>query len=219
MWQQNSRIVLIGVVVLALMLTIIFGVLASRQSPPPSPTAVDIAQVQTQAVRAFASGLTGTAAAIPTGTPTGTLEPPTETPVAQIVGTESTSSVSPTPSCYKLKYVKDVTIPDYTVMTPAQVFTKTWQVQNTGTCAWQPGFQVVLVGGVAMGGSPFKLAASVNPGSLMDISIKMAAPTNQTGLVQGTWRMVDANGNQFGNVMTVNIVIPGGTGAPGTPTP
>lgn len=217
MWQRNSRLVLSGVIVLALALTIVFGVLASRQTPPPSPT-VDIVRVQTQAVGVFVRGLTSTAAAIPTSTATEMPEPPTETAV-ETVGTASTSSVSPTPSCYKLKYIKDLTIPDYTVMTPAQVFTKSWQVQNTGTCPWQPGFQVVLVGGVAMGGSPFKLASTVNPGSLSEIDIKMAAPTNQTGLVQGTWRMLDANGNQFGNVMTVNIVIPGGTGVPGTPTP
>ena len=220
MWQKNSRVVLIGVVVLALMLTIIFGVLTSRQTPPPSPT-VDIAHVQTQAVGVFASGLTSTAAAIPTSTATATDTPaaPTDTSAPGTVGTESTSSVSPTPSCLKLKYIKDLTIPDYTVMTPAQVFTKSWQVQNNGTCPWQPGFQVVLVGGVAMGGSPFKLTAAVNPGGLLQVDIKMAAPTNQVGLIQGTWRMVDSSGNQFGNVMYVQIVIPGGTGAPVTPTP
>jgi hypothetical protein len=214
MLQKNSRLVLIGVVLLALMLTIVFGILASRPAPPPSPT-VDVGQVQTQAVRVFANGLTVTAAAVPTGTTaaTDTPEPPTGTAV-EAAGTASTSSVSPTPSCYRLKFVKDLTIPDYTVMTAAQVFTKSWQVQNTGTCPWQPGFQVVLVGGVAMGGSPFKLAATANPGSLLEVSIKMAAPTNQTGLVQGTWRMVDASGNQFGNVMTVNIVIPGGAETP-----
>lgn len=213
MWQNNTRLVLIGVLVLALMLTVIFGILASRQTPPPSPT-VDIGRVQTQAVSAFASGLTSTAMAVPTSTATDT-PAPTETAIAvEPTATGPTSAVSATPSCYKLKFLQDLTIPDYTVMQPATVFTKSWQVQNTGTCAWQPGFQVILIGGVAMGGSPYKLSTAVNPGGKVAISIKMAAPTNQSGLIQGTWRMVDLNGSQFGNVMTVNIVIPGGTATP-----
>ena len=49
-------------------------------------------------------------------------------------------------------------------MTPAEVFTKTWLVENSGTCPWKPGFQVVLIGGLAMGGSPFRVAQTVGPG-------------------------------------------------------
>ena len=218
MWQNNTRFALIGVIVLAILLTIVFGVLASRQTPPPSPTAVNVGHIQTQAVQAFANGLTSTALAVPTGTATDTPQP-TET-AAEATPTGPTSSVSATPSCYRLKYLQDLTIPDNTLMTPAQVFTKTWQVQNSGTCAWRPGFQMVLVGGSAMGGSPFTLDTTVNPGAKIEISIKMAAPTNQTGVIQGTWRMTDGQGNQFGDALTVVIVIPVGTAGPeATATP
>jgi hypothetical protein len=44
----------------------------------------------------------------------------------------------------------------------------------------------------------------------------MAAPTNQTGIVQGTWRMSDDNGGLFGDALTVVIVVGSGTGAPPT---
>lgn len=101
-------------------------------------------------------------------------------------------------------------------MTPAQVFTKTWLVENSGTCAWQSGFRVVLVGGVAMGGSPFTLIQGVNPGGRIQVSIKMAAPTNQIGIVQGTWRMSDENGTLFGDAMWVTIVVGNATGTPPT---
>jgi hypothetical protein len=108
-------------------------------------------------------------------------------------------------------------------MTPAQVFTKTWQVQNSGLCTWRTGFKLILIGGDAMGGSPYALPAPANPGAKVELSVKMAAPTNQTGIVQGTWRMSDENGNQFGDALTVVIVIGNGTGAPPTkaasPTP
>jgi hypothetical protein len=217
MWQNNTRLVLIAILVLAVILTVVFGVLASRQAPPPSPT-VDIGGVQTEAVQAFAEGLTSTALALPSATITSTPQP-TET-VVQAAATGPTSAVSATPSCYKLKFLQDLTIPDNTLMTPAEVFTKSWQVQNSGTCAWKPGFQMVLIGGLAMGGSPFTLDTTINPGAKYEISIKMAAPTNQTGVIQGTWRMTDGQANQFGDALTVIIVIPVGTAAPGaTATP
>ncbi len=215
MWNDRRRIVLIGVVLLAVVLTVIFGVLSARQQPPSAPTP-NIAQVQTKAVQSFVNGLTSTAGAMPTSTATDTPEP-TATPPAMT--SESTSSVSPTPSCYRLKFLQDLTIPDNTVMTPAEVFTKTWQVENSGTCAWRPGFQMVLIGGTAMGGSPYIVTQQVNPGAKVAISIKMVAPTNQTGLIQGTWRMTDDQGNQFGDALTVVIVIGNTPAPPPTATP
>ncbi len=213
---------LAAVLLVALILTVVFGAralqAASTRALSTTPTA-NIPLIQTQAVGTFAARLTSTAAAVTlTSTPTETPPPPTESTAA----TEGTSSVSPTPSCYRLKFAKDVTIPDNTLMTPAQVFTKTWQVENNGTCPWRPGFKVVLVGGTAMGGSPVVLQSTVNPGAQIQISIKMVAPTNQTGIIVGNWRMEDEAGTQFGDAIYVQIVIGGPTLAPTgavTPTP
>src|SRR5512138_3597023 len=191
-----------AVLLAALILTIAMSARALR--PQSATPTVDLAAVQTQAVATFAGGLTSTAAAVPSSTPTERPQPPTE---AAAVGTEGTASVSPTPSCYRLKYVRDVTIPDNTNMAPAEVFTKTWQVENSGTCAWEPGFQVVLIGGTAMGGSPFRVAQKLGPGGSIQVSIKMVAPPNQTGVVQGTWKMSDTNGLQFGDYLSVVIVV------------
>jgi hypothetical protein len=198
---------------LALILTVVFSA-RSRNEPPPAST-LDVGRVQTEAVATFAGGLTSTAETLPTDTLTETPEPPTAEGAATS-STASTSSVSSTPSCYRSKFIRDVTIPDYTVMTPAEVFTKAWQVQNSGTCPWRPGFKLVLVGGVAMGGSPFVIDATVNSGAQIEISVKMVAPTNQTGLIQGTWQLTDDTGTPFGNVFTVVIVVGNGTTAPPT---
>ncbi len=206
MWRDTTRAAVAVVALLALLLIVVLAVRSQGQTTVP-PT-VDAAAVQTKAVATFAMSLTGTVSSAPTETPTDTPEP---------VGTASTAatgSVSPTPSCYRLKFLHDISIPDYTVMTPAQVFTKTWEVENSGTCAWRPGFKMVLIGGLAMGGSPFVVASTVNPGVKVQISIKMAAPTNQTGLVQGTWRMTAAQGTAFGDALTAVIVLGGGTGVP-----
>ncbi len=214
MWHDNRiRIAaIVGVFLLALVLTAIISSRLSYRPPATPPATANIGQIQTQAVLAFANGLTSTAGAAPTSTATNTPEP--ATPVAQ--ASESTSAVSPTPSCYRLKFLQDVTIPDDTLMTPAEVFTKTWQVQNSGTCAWRSGFQMILIGGDAMGGSPYTVTTTLNPGAKIEISIKMVAPTNQTGIISGTWRMTDGNGHQFGDALTTVIVIGNGSPVPTT---
>ncbi len=217
MLHDRTRLALLIVLAIAIVLAVVFSVRGLRQAAV-TPT-VDLGSVKTEAVGTFAGGLTSTAVAAPTGTASATPMPPSETPTetasAATTGTASTA-VSATPSCYRLKYLQDVTIPDNSIMTPAQVFTKTWQVQNSGLCAWRPGFKLILVGGNAMGGSPYVLPGVVNPGSKVELAVKMVAPTNETGLIQGTWRMTDDGGNQFGDALTVVIVI--GNGSPIAPT-
>jgi len=167
-----------------------------------TPT-INVADLQTSAVSTFAAGLTQTAFSIPTNTPqpTNTLSP-TDTPVpTKIVGPPT-----PTALCYGLVYIKDVTIKDGTAMTPGETFTKTWQVQNTGTCAWDVGFKFALVGGDAMGGVTLTLTKVIGPGDQVELSIPMTAP-NKTGTVTGTWRMSTINGTYFGDTLTVVINI------------
>ena len=169
--------------------------------------------IRTEAVSTFASSLTETALANPTATIT--LTPTlTNTPIA-LAPTNLTTTSAVVTSCYKLVYVADVTIPDNTQMTPGQTFTKTWRVQNTGSCAWAPGFKFTLVGGDAMGGQTLSLPQAVAIGATTELSVAMTAPSN-TGTAQGTWRMSDDKGAYFGDPLTVVIVV-GGTGATSTP--
>jgi hypothetical protein len=210
MLQNKTRLAIVAVLLLILVMTFLLS-LRTSQPTTPAPT-VNVNRIQTEAVSAFISELTDTAQAIPTSTTSSTKTPlPATTP-------PGTEQGSPTPSCYRMLYVRDVTIPDNTPMTPAQVFTKTWLVENSGLCAWRPGFKLILVGGLAMGGSPFNLVQTANPGDRIEISIKMAAPTDQTGITQGTWRMSDENGTLFGDALTVVIDVGGAsTGTPSTP--
>ena len=91
-------------------------------------------------------------------------------------------------------------------MTPGQKFTKTWMVQNTGGCAWQPGFKWTLVGGNPMGGSTVTLTQAVNPGDQYQISVPLVAPAT-AGESNGTWKMADANGTFFGEAPWVKVVV------------
>jgi hypothetical protein len=196
----------------------------NQATPPPT---ISIADVQTMAVSTFAYGLTQTAEAMPTDTPTNTPAPTNTVLVFNTFaplngsGTPLAVSISPTASCYGLLFINDISIPDDTKMAPGQTFTKTWLVQNTGGCNWESGFKWTLISGNPMGGSTVTLSQTVAPGAQFQISVPMIAP-NSSGESVGTWRMSDANGNFFGQSVWVKIMVGGASTTPSvtsTPTP
>lgn len=189
-------------------------------TPEPTPT-LSVESIQTIAVSTFAAGLTQTAIALPTATPTSTpTETPTSTPTRSTPLAPGSGSV-PTASCYGLLGIRDVTIPDNTPMAPGETFTKTWLVRNSGSCNWDAGFKFAFIGGDAMGGTTLVLDEAVSPGTEIELSVVMTAPTDKTGEVRGNWRMSTANGTFFGDEQYVIIVLGGATatGTPPTTTP
>ncbi len=196
MLENKTRLAFLSVLILALILVFALSVRNSNQTTS-APT-VNEGEIQTKAVATFGSELTRTAEALPTSTLA-------STPVPSAAPINTESNVSPTPSCYRLKYLQDVTIPDYTVMKPGTSFTKTWQVENTGTCAWVPGFQFIHFGGDEMNGQPLTLTQTVQPGGRIELSILLSAPTDKGGIITSTWRMTDTNGNFFGDALSVII--------------
>jgi hypothetical protein len=190
----------------------------------PTPT-LSVEEIQAQAIGTFSAALTQTALAAPTDTPTPT---PTASPTIEAIPTSTGgipfggATTAPTSSCYSLRFVSDVTIPDNTQMTPGQTFTKTWKVLNAGSCAWEVGFRFALTGGEAMGSSTLTLSAPVAAGAQFDLSVPMVAPSTP-GTHRGNWRMSTAGGQFFGDEVFVIIVVTGtaptNTGAPATATP
>jgi hypothetical protein len=164
--------------------------------------------IQTAAVSTFVSNLTQTAVVRPTFTFAPSLIP-TATPTAININIIE-ASATPTSSCYRLRFIKDVTIPDFSIMKPGETFTKTWRVLNNGTCAWQPGFRFAFYGGDPMGGSNYILTQTLAPGKQMDLSLSMITP-NGVGIVISTWRMSDPTGWFFGDALTVKIDLGGET--------
>jgi hypothetical protein len=193
------------------------GATAAQETPTVTVNPDDI---RTQAVSTFSSGLTATAFAAPTITPTVT-PLATFTPLATSTGGIAFGSTQPvvaaTASCYGLSFVSDVTIPDNTPVNAGQTFTKTWKVKNAGTCAWDAGFKFAFTGGDAMGGNAYTVPATVAAGAVTDISVAMTAP-NKTGTIRGNWRMSTASGQYFGDEVYVQVVIGGGGGAAATNT-
>ncbi|HNO30605.1 MAG TPA: NBR1-Ig-like domain-containing protein [Anaerolineales bacterium] len=165
--------------------------------------AVDTDAIRTQAVATYASSLTEAVDSTPVNSPTPIVEIPTTTPLVTV-----TLEPSPTSNpCYNLMYLKDVTIPDGTPLKPGEVFTKTWQVQNIGGCAWRSGFTFQNVGGDAMRGSPVVLTEAIQTGAKREISVELVVPSGINGVIESAWRMADDTGNFFGDTLTVQIVV------------
>ena len=127
----------------------------------------------------------------------------------------NTQAISNTGGCDNSVYVSDVTIPDNTVVTSGQAMTKTWKVQNSGTCAWTATYKITYVAGNAMGGTATAIGQAVGPGQSVDVSVAMVAPT-AAGEVAGTWRLANDKSVVFGTNLTI-VVNVGGGGATGTP--
>jgi hypothetical protein len=171
---------------------------------------VNVDALRTEAVETYAASLTKVLVVIPSVTPTLTVEP-TSTPTEVTATLETPATANP---CYKLLWIEDHSIPDGTEMKPNEVFTKTWFVQNSGGCAWAPGFTFSNFGGDPMRGKPIVFRESVPAGAKREISIELVVPSGKDGLIQSSWRMTDENGIFFGDTLSVNIVV----GTATTPT-
>jgi hypothetical protein len=145
----------------------------------------------------------------PAGTPIPTLTPSKD---SLLVGSALEASE---PCTNAAEFIRDVSIPDNTMMKRGERFIKTWQFKNTGTCTWTPDYAVIFVWGDPMGGaSPKSLGQTIAPGQLVEISTELQAP-KEAGGYQSSWIFQDAEGNQFGtgyqarNLFWVNIVVVG----------
>lgn len=188
----------------ALATALLLTACGSRE-PEGTPT-LSSEQVQTQAVVTFEAALTATALSIPTETPTTTQSPTAPVISPQAATSTPTVGVTPVDACLGMRYVSDVTIPDDTEMSPGQEFTKTWRVRNSGSCAWEQGFELAFTGGEAMEGSTLELDDEVEPGEQEDLSVELTAP-DEEGTYRGNWRMRNASGAYFGDEVFVQIVV------------
>lgn len=182
----------------------------------PTPTPVDPNLIAAQAIATFAMGLTQTAFANPTFTPTFTPFP-TNTPAPVIALGTNTPAAAPTNTCDVSVFTNWETVPDGTLMAPGQVFDKAWRLQNIGTCSWTATYKAVFTGtgnGGPMGGVTTNIGKAVKPGEPLEITIKFTAPTTP-GEYISWWKLQNDKGEFFGTPFSVVIKVVGGSG----PTP
>ncbi|HEX7973189.1 MAG TPA: NBR1-Ig-like domain-containing protein [Anaerolineales bacterium] len=134
-------------------------------------------------------------------------------------GATSAPAGSPTPGpCDRMKLLQDVTYPDNTQVDPGAVFTKTWQLQNTGSCSWSSAYSIVFTGGDAMGApasAPLSSGA-VAPGEKVNVSLVLKAP-GSSGTYRGEFKLRNASNIVFGigtdnKPFWVQVKVPGTTG-------
>lgn len=120
----------------------------------------------------------------PSATPSPT---PTRTPiVVQIPALPGNEACT-----YRATFLGDVTIPDNTVIQPRASFVKTWRVRNDGTCTWGSSYALnslsFLRGERMDAPSSILLPPEVKPGSIVDLSVPMVAPTMPDRYYLGEW--------------------------------
>ena len=154
-----------------------------------------------------------------TPTPTSTTSFPalptlTSTPVfSPTPGATPTHSISSTPICDLAEFVTDVTIPDGTGFKPLEPFTKTWRLENGGTCIWTSQYTMVFVRGDILGAPKItSLPGTVASGEMVDLSIDMTAPETP-GVYNSYWALQNAAGARLpipgssDGTFYVNIVV------------
>jgi hypothetical protein len=173
-------------------------------SPTPNPPTPDAAAL-TQ---------TAEAQAAPTATSTPDPAQPTE---ATITPTQAgqTPSATPVPGgADNASFVKDITIPDNTVIAPGGKFTKTWQFLNSGTSNWTKDYELVWVSDQQLGAiTSVKLPVDVPAGQMVDISAELTAPATD-GTYKSYWRMRSPSGQYFGDAVYVQIKVGAGAATP-----
>ena len=96
-------------------------------------------------------------------------------------------------------FIADVTIPDHTELEPGETFTKTWRVENTGTCIWNEDYRLAFALNSQMGAPDFLPLKVVNPGEEFDISVKLTAPEGE-GSYRADFHLLDPDDE----VITIN---------------
>jgi hypothetical protein len=143
-----------------------------------------------------------------TPTPKPTKAGPTSTPEAiEVTSTPTNASTTAPPTapgpvgsgepCLLANLVGE-TIPDGTVMQPGETFTKTWELENNGTCTWNSSYKIIYWSGDLMGGlSEYSFPEVVPPGKTGTVSIVLKAPSSN-GNTTGYWKLQSEWGGQFG---------------------
>ena len=181
---------ILGFVLMACVVVTMLAVpLVQADQPPAEDANATVQAIVTQTVYALTQNA-------PTATPvpsTVTVAPVTNTPLPT-----NTSLPTAVSYCDWVTFVKDVTIPDGTKFLAGETFTKTWRLQNRGTCTWTSDYMLVFTSGDPMGSTTaVRLPENVFPGQTVDVSVTLTAPARR-GQYEGYWMLRNPAGTLFG---------------------
>lgn len=197
----------------------------------PSQGTTTVTLDVTQAYQTVEARLTQAIARTPTISPTAPRATATQnmaspSPTAMVQTVTQAVTQPPSADCDRaLPGVPiDVTIPDDTKLRPGERFTKTWRLQNAGTCAWSSQYSLVWFSGEQLDAQlSVPLSGNTAPGASVDLSVEMVAP-DTAGTYQSWWKLSNPSGTLFGigpnydAAFWVRIVVEGQPLTTGTPT-
>jgi hypothetical protein len=101
--------------------------------------------------------------------------------------------------------IEDISIPDGSLMTPGSRVTKTWRIQNSGTCAWTTDYIWEQINyenaSLKMASLAAPLVSQVAPGESLDISVELsldnAAALGSSAIAK--FKLHSPEGEQFGD--------------------
>jgi hypothetical protein len=192
--MKNNIKILSGLVIIVLSL-----ISCNFSLGNPTPV-VDENAVNTQVAQTLAALGGGGEATQPVVQPTITSAPLATAALPTVAPT----AVPPTPvptkdTCNQAKWIEDVSALDGSIYLPNVAFTKTWRIQNVGTCTWNTSYAIVYSSGDHMGeAEATAFLGNVAPGATVDLSVNLKSPANNgeyttyfmlrsdTGLIFGT---------------------------------
>lgn len=115
-------------------------------------------------------------------------------------------TATPTPCNSDAKFLRDITVPDFTQIVSGASIDKRWGIRNSGTCDWAREYRVVFIEGNSMGAANEQALFPAKAGSEAVVQIAMTAPI-AAGDYTGKWQLRDAKGKNFGEVLFIKIKV------------
>ena len=105
-------------------------------------------------------------------------------------------SVNPADCTNRARFVSDITIPDGTPVKGGEWITKTWELENYGTCAWNENYKVVWSDeNFTNSQSLFDIGVNLQPGERGEISVTF--PVQGEGLTHISFVLANTEGETF----------------------
>lgn len=183
----------------------------ARPTPTVDPS-VRITEIASTVQAELTSIALLTPSATPTLEPTATNTPAPATPTLDLSAMPtSTATMRPILTgtvSDNSKYISDVTIPDYSLVTPATTIVKTWLIQNNGKTTWTKDYKLIYLEGLvgANNTTSVSLTKDVAPGEQVEVSVTFKSP-DANGVYSSYWKMYNAAGYIFGEPLSMFITV------------
>jgi hypothetical protein len=201
--RHHAPITVIRVVLVPLIALILWGLVACNlpfMAPQNQTPTLNVTQAYQTVEANLTQAVVPSTIESPLPTQPGDTPPPATTEAPPPPTKPAVTKASPTPLCDLASpgMPIDVTIPDDTEMAPGASFTKTWRLENIGTCTWTTDYALTWFSGERLAAPvSVPLEEEVVPDSTVELSVDMVAPT-EAGTYQSNWKLTNASGELFG---------------------